>query len=141
MTARMFILWLLLLALPAQGYAAATMMRCGPTHSSHQMPDETSHAGHDGAHTTGHAAHAAAAHATAAHATNDPGLPRLASPQPDFDHQCSACSVCCAGIGLAIFLPDEFTGIAPPAPSAEVLLPSPDAPLSRLDRPPCSALV
>ncbi len=97
---RTLLVWCLVLALPIQGAAAATMARCGSHHSAHAgvvvaaavetMADVDAHAGHH--------AHAHERHSSAAADVADP-------------HKCSACAACCsvAVIGpmvLAVPAPD-----------------------------------
>lgn len=92
---RSFLLWLVVLAVPLQGLAAATMLNCTATHGA-----EAAAAGHDDHddhdHDHDHAAMAAvhddpAADAGAVHAA---------------DHKCSACAACHASIGLPVALPE-----------------------------------
>ncbi len=90
-----FLLWLLIAALPLQGFAAAVQLRCGPTHhegvamvdmEAHHHEDNAGHS-HDGDdEVTHHSAFAVKA------STSDTSL----------KHQhasCSACAACCVGAG------------------------------------------
>ena len=88
MTARMrwLMLWILLLALPVQGFAAATMVNCAGAHE--QMAHGTDHL--YGAHAA-HAAHAADSQ-HGEHA--DHQLGKLAK------FKCSACASWCIGAAL-----------------------------------------
>lgn len=79
---------MLLLALPLQGYAAASMLRCAPSHHGVAQAQSPLHAAHHGhAADAGHAAH------------HDAGT------AGDTDHAhgkygCSACAACCVGGAL-----------------------------------------
>ncbi|HEX6018572.1 MAG TPA: hypothetical protein VFZ28_10765 [Burkholderiaceae bacterium] len=115
-----FVIWLLALALPMQGAAAATMAHCEPA------PDQTSSAArHDhAAPGTAHHAHDAAADTAPSHtahgmaAAGDSHGVDATSPL----QKCSACAACCIGLALpstAFALPQApATGPAAPNPSA-----------------------
>lgn len=96
-----FLLWLLLAALPLQGFAAAMQLSCGPTKQhaavSHDQDDQHDHA------SSGHRPDAGARFATQASATDHASMSGHAT------SSCSACSACCVG---AIALPVSTT-IAP----------------------------
>jgi hypothetical protein len=108
-------MWLLLLALPLQGFAAATMLHCGPNH--HRMSEASAPtASHDPAahrhHTEGTAADP---HAPASVAVADPGAwPHDLGTLAKF--KCSACAACCMGAALpaaALVFPASARAIAP----------------------------
>jgi hypothetical protein len=100
---RSAVMWLLLLALPLQGFAAATMLNCGPNH--HQMWKASvatqavahEHSGHGDHH---HPMGSADLDATSA--SSEPGddgspvqhLGKLTK------FKCSACAACCMGAAL-----------------------------------------
>ena len=104
--------WLLLLAVPLQGYAASTMLICGQGHhaSASRMTariaeqNATSAANHD--HSAAHQDHASHAHQ---HIKSQFDLENAASPQ---DHastkvngkhlsgKCSMCAFCCGGAAM-----------------------------------------
>ena len=98
-------MWLLLIALPLQGFAAATMVHCGPNH--HRML--TTAIGEHGA-AGGHMASAAHAHphemvhadhhptATPSGAGND--APSVQELDKLMKFKCSACAACCMGAAL-----------------------------------------
>ncbi|MDB5757104.1 MAG: hypothetical protein JWM30_393 [Burkholderia sp.] len=97
-------LWLLLAALPLQGFAAAMQLSCGPTKHAVSLPAPV----------------AAAAHAH----QHDAHPPTRSTPDHDHDHSamgkhagstCSACLACCIA---AIALPS--CGIMAPVYSASV---------------------
>jgi hypothetical protein len=79
---RLLLIFMLLLALPLQGFAAAAMMSCAPSH--HGVP--ASVAMHDGS----------AVHAHHHDSDRDP-----ASTPSHGKHACSACAACCIGGALA----------------------------------------
>jgi hypothetical protein len=89
-------LWicLLLLALPVQGFAAAQMTQCGPSHGRMQ---QASTGGHDHEQHAQAQDHRHAHHADAAmHADDAPGD----GSTPPAKHHCSACAACCIGMAL-----------------------------------------
>jgi hypothetical protein len=98
-------IWLLLLALPLQGFAAATMIHCGPNH--HRML-ATATLAHGEA--PGHGASAAHAHPHqmaladdhAAAKSSDAGSDAPSVQQLDklMKFKCSACAACCMGAAL-----------------------------------------
>ena len=81
---RSLFVWLLVLALPTQGWAAATMASCNQHHSA------SSHAADDG--------HVAHAHGDHGHALADAagGTPIDAESAHASAHTCSACAACCS---------------------------------------------
>ena len=105
-----WILWLLVLALPAQGYAAVSQLSCGPL--MHQTVTEVTHdtsMHHAVAHehhaqilpadmgmTAGQDAHADATHVQ----THEYAHEQQAS------STCSACAACCLSIAMLPALPD-----------------------------------
>lgn len=110
------IVWLMLLAIPFQGFASATMLVCAPMESMPQLavmaiaPVSTHHA--DAA-ATGHQHHADAAasghqhHADdAAHVAADDG----AAAHHHADGKCNSCATCCFG---AIMAPSSASRIPP----------------------------
>ncbi len=130
--------WLVLFALPLQGYAAATLLHCGPGHHRAVAAAMAAPSGaHEHAmHSDDHAAgHAGADGATASAAVGDDGA--------SLDHldklskaKCSACASCCVGAALP-------TATLEFAPVAGAVVPTPFVPASRVgfytdspDRPP-----
>ena len=121
---RTVLVWLLVLALPAQGAAAATMALCGPGHAARTLAHQ-----HDQA----MAQPARQVHQHGQHESPAPHNPVLAAPADSDDqvrgqvapagqakpaslaqveqHKCSACASCCSA--AAIF-------------SAGLIVPSPD---------------
>lgn len=107
---RRLLCWLVVLAIPAQGIAAARMQHCA---AGHERPRAVRAADHDPA--AHHAHHGAAqgAHAPLA-------APDGHAPAADGDHAvpdgtgCSACAACCAGMGL----PAAEVKLSVPVPEA-----------------------
>lgn len=138
LTIRLLLVWLLALALPLQGLAAASLRHCAPAgdavHGSvaaHEHgPGQTQPMAHD------HAA-MAAAEGTAVAATVAADAAQPSSVQAAFSAaKCSACAACCAALGL----PAGTVKVPPAAGTAVVLRPVPTALASfvpaGLDRPP-----
>jgi hypothetical protein len=80
---RLLLIWLMVLALPVQGLAAAGLMHCAPIH---ERVDGQGH-------------HGDAAHAHVDHAAHD-GHAADAIDHAAHGHTCSACAACCPAIGL-----------------------------------------
>lgn len=152
---RTLLICLLVLSVPAQGAAAATMVLCGPNHhgdgagvtmvhaqagglsstSAHDRPHDRPHA-----HSNDHAQHSAATHAAHDHAVAD--LPAVGEASASAQgihagqHKCSACASCCSVSAmlspvLAVPVPDVApTVFSAVVPSVEAF--SADGP----DRPP-----
>jgi hypothetical protein len=122
---RTLLIWLLVLAVPAQGAAAATMAFCGPnhhgdgtpTHSHQGLPAEHSH--------DGGGAQSAHEHITA---PADGGVSATASPAAPAQavhadrQKCSACASCCSGSAILstvlavpapVLAPTVFTAVVP----------------------------
>jgi hypothetical protein len=129
--ARILVIWLLMLALPFQGYAAASMLACVTENavvaadsmtSMSAAPDQALDADHDGAHGS-----------VAKSAADTPG-----TASPDVDHGCSLCNLCSACHGIAfIDAPSFATGS--PLPQADLIEPeaAPAAvPARPLEKPP-----
>jgi hypothetical protein len=129
-------MWLLLLALPVQGFAAATMMHCGAHHLQ--------------VHAQSLAAATGAAHH--AHDAHDGATPQVARAQVDVESDSasmqqldrltkfkgSACAACCMGV----VLPPAMLVVAdvPAATSMTLFVPAlhPDFVSPGLERPPRS---
>ena len=130
-------MWLLLLALPLQGLAAATLLQCSPSPSSlwHGAAGAQQGVSGQAAHPTHpHPGDMAAAgeHAGHSHALHG------SSPLSKFKLKCSACAACCMGVALPS-LPLVFVS-APPAsaPTTGVATLHVDFVSKGLDRPPRS---
>lgn len=140
---RTLLLWLLVLAVPAQGASAATMTFCGPGHHSERQAldgqNETSSGpAHD------HHADATEADHEHPHADTDDavvtGVDAPAQGGHHVKHKCSACASCCSAAALpsafpvlpAPLLTDSFLALAPPSVAF--------VPIDGLERPPRSFL-
>ncbi len=92
---RLFLVWALMLAVPMQGFAAASMLWCG---ASQQLA-----AGAVDARVGPYAAPDAAAHEHAAHmhsdASADPAAD-LAGAPAEPSHSCSVCAACTHGVAI-----------------------------------------
>lgn len=91
---RIALAWLLAVALPIQGYAAQTLMLCGPAHHQRSVMDGHAAHGHD---------HGAMAHADMAHAETHADASDVdKTPPAKSSHagKCSACSSCCNAAAL-----------------------------------------
>lgn len=110
---RTVLTWLLVLALPAQGYAAQAMLFCGPGHHGGAASEGIvsvahDHAEHPGGHTESGASHEAVhvhAHADTADthaATDDLGAAadKPAKAQSLGADTCSACAACCSAAAM-----------------------------------------
>jgi len=84
--------WILALALPMQGLAAATMLHCALEPTSAAVPEANAHTGHHGAASADSAVVQDAAAPHAAHHAGDAA--------DHVGHQCSACAACVAGAVL-----------------------------------------
>ena len=93
---KFLMIWFLLLAVPMQGYAAATMLNCGSTHR-HEMLALDAAAHQQDAATHAHAAqhHDAAPEATATDTVTPDGY----SGKHD-KTSCSACAACCVAAAV-----------------------------------------
>ena len=118
---RTLLIWLLMLAVPAQGAVAATMAMCGPNHHAGgpgaalvhvQAGGISSESQHNGphAHSNDHAQHGTATHAAQDHdhdhavamamaMADVPAAGEASAPTQGMhagQHQCSACASCCS---------------------------------------------
>ena len=112
-TFRLLLLWLMAVALPLQGFAAAGAQHCVPMHERMQVVEA-----HDLGHGDHH--HAAAVDADAQAEPLDHPVPE--SPAKTGAFKCSACAACCVALGLpasATELPGQPAGgLQPLAPKA-----------------------
>lgn len=134
--------WLFAVALPAQGFAAAAMLSCGPGHERMAGAVEAGHAhASHGAPGTAHPqamVHAEPPGATASDATapdaSRPGASAALAAAGAF--KCSACAACC----VATALPASPVIVAALRAAAEAiperLQPSGDFVVERLEHPP-----
>lgn len=126
--------WILIAAVPVQGFAAALMVNCGPRHHgpagpSAQVADLQGHHAH-ASNSSGHT-----------HKHNLTVGVDLADPQqasaldPSAPVSCSACAACCIGIGLAsaVTLPPGTSPSSPPRfeaadPAVDIVASGPERP-------------
>jgi hypothetical protein len=90
---RIFLAWLLLAAMPLQGFAAASMLFCGPAGAAQHQLAKAPGAEHDHGHHTGAVA-SAHGHAAAE-------APSVSSALPDATHTCGLCASCCHSVAIA----------------------------------------
>jgi len=117
---RILFVWLLMAAVPMQGFAAASMLFCGSgsqrQHTHVQAGAMAAVANHGEAHTAAPHDHASHSHAGKAHgnaADKKHGL-------PDATHKCSTCAACCNVV--AMIGPQHEIALAP-APKADLAEP------------------
>lgn len=98
-------MWLLLLALPLQGFAAASMIHCGPNH--HRMlttaiGEHRESRGHmaSAAHTHPHEMALADHHPAATPSDAGSDAPSVQQLDKLMKFKCSACAACCIGVAL-----------------------------------------
>ena len=121
---RTLLIWLLVLSVPAQGAAAATMAFCGPNHhgggaaAQMQLAAPAKHAHHDGAVAAEHEhpqAEAQAEKGSSASAAS-------AKVSDASKHKCSACASCCStgailssvlAVPAPVFTPTVFSTVVP----------------------------
>ena len=117
---RCFVMWLLVLALPAQGFAASTMLLCGAGHHGASQADDGGHDHASHMHMGGqdapvvsapHADHDHAAQVTPA--DEGSSFHPLAAKHAKVVGKCSACAACCS----VAFLPTNVIAFTAPAPS------------------------
>jgi len=135
---RLFVLWIMMFAVPFQGYAAAAMVFCGPGHAgamaeiSAELSGGLDHAQHP--HADGGGDH----HHESAQASKQPtkdSIAKTASAEPDAMHKCGTCGACHATaltstLELAVFNDLPRADLAEPAITVAALAPR------VLDKPP-----
>jgi len=112
---RVFLLWLAMLAVPFQGYAAASMALCGTPEPATNTAMVESHAGHS-AHAPSHD-HAANHHGAASH-FDDNSHADTSHAHSDTSHKCSTC-VSCHAVALTSDTPVASAHVLPQADLAE----------------------
>lgn len=94
-------MWLLLLALPSQGFAAATMINCGPNHhrmASAVMAEMPATHQHAGAGPHQHSMEAVGDHHDSV--SNFSDAPSVHHLDKLMKFKCSACAACCMGAAM-----------------------------------------
>ena len=128
-----FLLWLMMLALPVQGFAAASMLYCGTGAAHHAVQTQPMPAPHHGA-------------GTQAHVHDEVGMPGdhaeqaqdTAAQLPDAAHKCGVCASCCNLIAIADVRVPITASATPPTQYLEPLVQAYAAPSRLLDKPPRS---
>ena len=98
---RTFLIWLLVLAVPAQGAAAVTMAFCGPNHHGGAAPTHAQqarsagHSNHRSDAQSAHAHHGMAAQADEGDTASD-GTAASSLGSHAVKQKCSACASCCS---------------------------------------------
>lgn len=136
---RTALMWLLLLALPLQGFAAATMLNCGPNHHRLLVAATAEPNGGHGHSAVGQHQHVTGVADDHHQSVSDGGANDL-PPAHHLDKltkvKCSACAACCMGAAL----PTAALAIAsvPPAMTTASFVSTPhvDFLSDGLDRPP-----
>ena len=112
---RTLLIWLLALALPAQGVMAATMVFCGPDHRDQASAAAAAHdagVAHDAQHFNSQPDPAAQdSHAGEAAADETAAPDKFAQSEMQ---KCSVCAACCSAAAIHDTLP-KLTAIAPAA--------------------------
>jgi hypothetical protein len=91
--ARTLLIWLLALALPAQGVMAATMAFCGPNHHARATAAQGAHDAE-----AAHSHHASAAGHTEEVVSDDSAAPDKFAQSSM--HKCSVCAACCSAAAI-----------------------------------------
>ena len=124
---RTLLIWSLLLAVPVQGMAAATMAVCGPSHHASAASAQPGH-GASGvhAHHSGDAPSAQHHHGATPQAETADAAPAGAAATPPLtqadDQKCSACASCCSfsavpsaaiDVPVPAISPTRFSAVVP----------------------------
>lgn len=135
-----FLLWLVMLAIPVQGFAAASMLYCGMGAEHHAMQAQTMPESAHMAQSTVHMDHSGGVDDETSMAVNlQVDQPHhMSAKLPDATHKCGICAACCNLIGIAEAPSLMAFAISPPAQYSEPLAPSYAAPSRLLERPPRS---
>lgn len=136
---RYVLVWLLSLAIPAQGVAAATMLHCGPSH--HRQAQAAAavhdqHAGHHAASVSHNGAHEHVATATAGETTDGASSSLGSSDQG----KCGACANCCSAFAIPVAAPTLAEVSSPTLRFPPLPLAFEPVDIDGLKRPPRSAL-
>ena len=127
---RSLIVWLLMLALPWQGMAAAAMVGCAPV----PVPAVSMHAMHDAARPPCH--EGKAIQDSARQQAAQPEQPEQPEQKSGTHHGSAAKCAACAACGIAAVLPAAFPPFAPvPPPRLPALLAERVLPTVHLDQP------
>ena len=144
--AQFLVVWLLVLAVPAQGAAAATMAFCGPAHHGVEKliaSEQGALAGHHRSASNGQAHHHPAADvADVADAVQTASMDESASGGlvPADPHKCSACAACCLAGAILGAMPRVAAAEAGPTSFDAVVTGVPRFTTGGPDRPPRAVL-
>lgn len=120
---RMLLIWLLAVALPAQGVMAATMVFCGPNHHDQASAAAVAHdadAAHQAQDVSAHSHHEAADGQAENTASDETAVPDKFA-QADMQ-KCSVCASCCSAAAIHDTVPklpvlepvaQDFAALAP----------------------------
>ena len=127
---RLLVAWLIMAAVPLQGFAAASMAFCKGDHhaaasSRAAQPVPAKIGAHD------HASHAHGVDSQVDNAAQSGG-----AELPDATHKCGVCASCCHSLAIAQNLQWPSFSPGPQAESAEPFLLILSTPASVLDKPP-----
>lgn len=124
---RLVLVWLIMLAIPLQGLAAASMAICAGEQQARTVPAAVSGDAHD------HSSHAHAAAPSAGHAPQQADVHAAA---PDTGHECGACATCCHSPALTQDRPWPAFSAAVQAVVTAPYVAIPTAPSRLPDKPP-----
>lgn len=135
-----FLLWLMMLAIPVQGFAAASMLYCGMGAAHQHVQTEAALGSPNMARPASHMNHSADVTDGKVAGLTEPGdkAHGLSGKLPDSAHKCGVCAACCNLIGLAQTPSLLAPTISPPAQYLEPLAQFYAASLRLLERPPRS---
>jgi hypothetical protein len=124
-TLRLLLIWLMAVALPVQGLAAAALVHCGPSHERMQTsaaPGEHAHGKHGGTAGQGHEPDHCQGHAQVPSQGQSQAQSHPAEATDLAQYTCGACTSCCTGLALLSALP-QLPASAPGVPDFVVQLP------------------
>lgn len=135
-----FLLWLMMLAIPVQGFAAASMLYCGMGTEHHANPTQPAPESHQASQATVHMDLSTVAMDDLPGMVNDHAVQAddFSAKIPDSSHKCGVCAACCNLIGIPGVPSWMASAISPPTQYLEPLAQFYAAPSRLLDRPPRS---
>ena len=126
---RLLLAWLIIAAVPLQGFAAASMAFCKGDHHTVAI-SQAEEPGTSGISAHGHASHMHGAQ------TQIDETQSASAELPDAAHKCGVCASCCYSFGIAQRVHWPSLSPAPQAALAEPFLVILTTPSSVLDKPP-----
>ena len=135
-----FLLWLMMLALPVQGFAAASMLYCGTDSSHHAVQMQPMPESHHEAGASTQMHHAMGATDDGVKMLGDTAyqVKDISTKLPDAAHKCGVCASCCNLIAIADVRVPITASATPPTQYLEPLVQAYAAPSRLLDKPPRS---